>query len=93
MNQLKNKHSFFDSLIIWRDKSRKKKILCCKKPISVWDANVNNIVIPKVVKTNSKYLIEQLDKVIRPLFLTLPKMSRYVKTFNVKNEDEYKNKK
>ena len=32
-------------------------------------------------KTNSKYLTEYLDKVIRPLVLILPKLSRYVKIF------------
>ena len=31
-------------------------------------------------------------KVIRQLVLMLPKMSRYVKTFNVKNENKGKNK-
>ena len=36
-------------------------------------------------KTNSKYLIEYIDKVIRTLVLVLPKMSEYVKTFNIKD--------
>ena len=44
-------------------------------------------------KTNSKYLIEYLDKVIRPLILIMPKMSRYVKTFKVKGGDKGKNNK
>ena len=38
----------------------KKKILCCKrKPIKIWDVNVDNILVLKLVgnKTNSKYLI------------------------------------
>ena len=36
-----------------------------------------NIVISKLVKTktNSKYFIGYLDKVIRPLVLIMPKMS------------------
>ena len=34
-----------------------------------------------------------LDKVIRPLFLILPKMSGYVKTFKVKHGDKNKNNK
>ena len=38
-------------------------------------------------KTNSKYLIECLDKFIRPLVLILPKMSGYVKTFKVKDKN------
>ena len=37
------------------------------------------------IKSNSKYLIECLDKVIRALVLILPKMSGYVKTFKVKD--------
>ena len=42
--------------------------------------DVNNIVISKLIetKTNSKYLIGYLDKLIRPLILILPKMSGYV---------------
>ena len=39
-----------------------------KKPIKLWDVNVENIFFPKVVKTktNSKYLIGYLDKDRRP---------------------------
>ena len=62
-----------------------------KKPKNIRDANnINNIVISKLVetKTNSKYLIEYLYKVIRPLILVLLKMSGYVKTFKVKNGDK-----
>ena len=38
-----------------------------KKPINIWDVNVDNTVVSKLVETkaNSKYLIEYLDKVIR----------------------------
>ena len=48
-----------------------------KKTINIWDVNLDNIVILKLVetKTNSKYLVGYLDKVIRPLILILPKMS------------------
>ena len=47
-----------------------------KKTINIWDVNLDNIVILKLVetKTNSKYLVGYLDKVIRPLILILPKM-------------------
>ena len=47
--------------------------------------DVNNIVDSKLVKTrsNSKYLIGYLDKVIRPLGFILTKISGYVKTFKV----------
>ena len=57
-----------------------------KKPIKIWYVNDGNIVISKLVetKTNSKYLIGYLDKVIRPLVLIMTKMSGYVKTFKVK---------
>ena len=58
------------------------------------NVNVNNIVISKLseTKTNSKYLIGYLDKVIRPLILKLPKMrgyvKGYVKTFKIKHGDK-----
>ena len=57
-----------------------------KKPIKIWYVNDGNIVISKLIetKTNSKYLIGYLDKVIRPLVLIMTKMSGYVKTFKVK---------
>ena len=57
-------------------------MLCWKKPINNWDVNVDNIITSKLVKTktNSKYFIEYLDKVIR-LVLIMPKMRRYVKAF------------
>ena len=47
--------------------------------------DVNNIVDSKLVKTrsNSKYLIGYLDKVIRPLGFILTKTCGYVKTFKV----------
>ena len=51
-----------------------------KRPIKIWDVNVDNIFISKFVKTktNSKYLIGYLNKTIRPLVLKMPKMSEYV---------------
>ena len=66
----------------------KEKIYAAKKPMKIWDVNVDNIVISKLVKTktNSKYLIGYLDKDIRPLVLIMAQMSGYVKTF--KNEDK-----
>ena len=59
-----------------------------KRPIKIWDVNVDNIVISKLVKTetNSKYLIGYLDKAIRPLVLIISKMSGYVKTFKVEDK-------
>ena len=45
------------------------------------------IVISKLVKTkiHSKYLIGCSDKALRPLVLIMPKLSRYDKTFKVKD--------
>ena len=66
----------------------KEKFYAAKKPIKIWDVNVDNIVISKLIetKTNSKYLIGiKFDKAIRPLVLIVPKMSGYVKTFKVEN--------
>ena len=68
----------------------KEKFYAAKKPIKIWDVNVDNIVISKLVKTktNSKYLIGiKFDKAIRPLVLIMPKMSGYVKIFKFKEED------
>ena len=73
-------------------KIAKGKLYGANKPIKIWD--VNNIVISKLVeaKTNSNYLIRYLDKVIRPLLLIFPKMSRYIKTFKVNDGFKDKNK-
>ena len=58
-------------------KEAKEKFYEAKKTINIWDVNVNNIVISKLVetKTNSKYLTEYLDKFVRPLILALPKIN------------------
>ena len=66
-----------------------------KKKIKIWDVYVGNITISKLIKTetNSKYFDGYLDKLIRPLVLTLPKKRWYVKTFKVKDEDKDKNNK
>ena len=57
--------------------------------------NLDNIVISKVIKikTFSKYLIEYLDIVMKPMFLIIPKISKYVKKFNVNGGDKNKNNK
>ena len=66
-----------------------------KKSTKIWDVNVENIVILKLVKTktSSRYYIGYLDKAIRALVLIMPKMNGYVKTFNVKEGDKDKNNK
>ena len=45
-------------------------------------------MISKLVetKTNSKYLITYLDKVIRPLVLTMPKISGVLRLLKLKME-------
>ena len=64
----------------------KENFYTAKRPIKICDVNVDNIVISKLVKTetNSKYLIGYLDKAIRALVFIMPKMSGYVKIFKVK---------
>ena len=67
-----------------------------KKPIKIWDVNVDDIVISKLIetKTNSKYSIGiKFDKAIRPLVLIMPKMCGYVKSFKVNNGDKDNKKK
>ena len=76
-------------------KIAKEKFYAAKQPIKIWDVNVDNIVISKVVKikTKSKCFIGYLDKVTRPLVLVMPKMSGYVKILKVKDGDKDKNNK
>ena len=49
-----------------RQKKVKEKLCAAKNPINIWDVNLDNIVISKLVKikANSKYLIGYLDIVI-----------------------------
>ena len=70
-------------------KEEKKGFMLQKKSLKIWDLNVDNIVISKSVKTktNSKCLIGDLDKYIRPLVLIIPKNSGYVKTFKFKDKN------
>ena len=72
----------------------KEKFHVSKKPIKIWDVNVDNVIMSKLVKTktNSKYLIGiKFDKFIKPLVVIMPKMSWYVKTFKAKEADKDKN--
>ena len=73
----------------------KEMFYAAKKPTKIWDVNVDNIAISKLVKTkaNSNHCNGYLDKAIRPLVLVMPKMSGYVKTFKVKEGDKDKNNK
>ena len=82
-----------DKIEIWRDTNSKRKVLCCKKTINIWNDKVDNRVISELseTKTNSKYLIGiKCDKVIRPLVLIMSKISGYVKTFKFKDGDKDK---
>ena len=69
---------------MWRDKNSEKRFYAIK----IWNVNVDNIVISKLVKTktNPKYLIGYLNIDMRPLVLIMPKMSGYVKTFEVEDK-------
>ena len=69
----------------------KEKLYASKKPIRIWDVNIDNTVISKLfkAKTYSKYLIRIIfDKAIIPLVLIMPRVSAYVKTFIVKEGDK-----
>ena len=63
-----------------------------RKPIKIWDVNVENVAISKLVKTktNFKYCIGYLDKAIIPLVLIMPKISGYFRTLKVKEGDKDK---
>ena len=63
--------------------------------MNIWDINLDNIIISKLVetKTDSKYFIRYLYKVIGTLVLILPKMNGFLKTFKVKDGDKGKNNK
>ena len=64
--------------------SSKRKFDGAKKIIKILDADINSIVILKLVETRkrSKYMNGYLD--VRPITLMLLKMSEYVKTFKGK---------
>ena len=84
----------YNSVENWKDKSNNnKKSFMLQK--NLWDVNVDNIVISKLVKTktNSKYLIGYFDKDIKPLVLIMLEMSGYVETFKVKDGHRNKNNK
>ena len=76
---------FFDSIIMFRfgnTKVTKKELDGENKPIKDWDVDVDKIRVSDLFKqNNSKYLMKYLDNVIRLLFLIIPKVSGYAKTF------------
>ena len=75
-------------------KLTKQTLYAVKKPIKIWDVNVDNIDISKLArtKTNSKYLIGYLDEFVRPLLKCL-KLVDIFKTFKVEVGDKNKNNK
>ena len=88
---------FFDSIIILRfgkTKVVKEEFQRVKNLIKIWDVDVDNMVISKLIerKIEFKYFPGYLDEVIRPLVLILTKMSGYVKTSKDKDNDNDKNK-
>ena len=58
--------------------------------MNILDIIFDDIIISKLVdtKASSRYLIGYLDKVTKPLVLVLLKMSGYVKTFKVKDNNK-----
>ena len=66
-----------------------------KKPINIWDVNADNIVISKLfkTKTNSKYLIGYLDKVIKQLVLICLKWEDMLRYLKLKMKIKKKNNK
>ena len=57
-----------------------------KKTVKVWNVNIDNIVVSKLIEVKTKYLIRYLDEVILPLVLILPKTSGYVKLDDKNNK-------
>ena len=55
----------------------KENLYAAKNQMKIWDVNIDNILISKLVstKTNLKFLIGYLDKYIRQLVLITSKMS------------------
>ena len=53
---------------------------------NIWDVNVGNLVISKLVETNTnlKYSVGYFDKVITPLVLVISKMNGYIRYLNLK---------
>ena len=90
---------FGNSIIMLRFREKetaKEKFYASKKPIKIWDINVDKIVILKLVKTitDSKCLIGiKFDKAIMPLVLIMSKISGYVKAFEFKEKDKDKSNK
>ena len=70
-------------------KKIKKKTITTTTTRNTWYINIDDIVISKLIetKTNFKYWIWHLDKVIRPLVLILPKVTGCVNTHKDKDRN------
>ena len=78
-------------MLIFREtKMATENFYAATKTINIQDVSVGNIVISRLAKTktSSSCFSGYLDKAIRPLVLIIFKMSRYVKTFKVKDGDK-----
>ena len=64
-------------------KLAKENFYDAKNSIKIWDVDVSNIVVSRLIKTktNYKYSIRYLDEVITKLVLTLSETGGYIKTF------------
>ena len=61
------------------DRTVKEQFYAAKKPIQIWNLNVENIAVSKIIETKTNKI--KFDKSIKPFLLIMPKVSRYVKTF------------
>ena len=79
----------FDSSIMLRfseSKVAKEKLYGAKKTANIWDVNVDNVVVSKLIKTKTNpYVFDCILKMmlllLKPVALMLLKLSGYVKTF------------
>ena len=73
-------------LTFGKTKVAKDGFYVAKTPVKVWDINVANMVISKLVevKNYSFHLIGYLDEVTRPLVLILLKMCGLLKRLRIK---------
>ena len=69
-----------------KTKVAKEKFIVEKITKNIWDVNVGNLVISKLVETNTnlKYSVGYFDKVITPLVLVISKMNGYIRYLNLK---------
>ena len=68
------------------ERQKWQKFYAAERLIKIWGVNVDNIVISKLVKTRTKYVIWFLDEAIRLLVLIMTKMNGYVKTLVVEDK-------